>query len=266
MDSESNPEEHPRVIDLDLAEKFGGDELHQTFQCAIICIDFLSVYLLVHSPTNDELDATAVRDIKGLPDMLDKYGMAGALHLIPLEREFILASDSTVSACGMTQHSAHALVFNLVKRLVGSFRQATDDSARVRIVWSLSRDDLLGVRAKLHREWVLADSRRRSSPSNQESDPAEQQGEVPRQVTASKDTTEGVGRRRGGRPREWDALWRVVEEMKSTDPHATDEQIVAAYNQRYSHGISKGKRKKAGKKNLQDLRYDRTKRKRTQDH
>jgi len=69
--------------------------------------------------------------------------------------------------------------------------------------------------------------------------------------------TKQPGHATGGRPRKWDDLWDLHNEMKAADPEVKDQNIVGAYRRRYP------KREKATVKTLRDLRQ---RRQREQNH
>jgi len=76
------------------------------------------------------------------------------------------------------------------------------------------------------------------------------------------DTANTVQQKRnsGGRKKEWEKLWELMQEMKKADPTVSDAKIAAAYNKRYP------RRRKATARTVRDVRYENTKRKRKQKH
>ena len=278
MEAEGSEPNGPRICQVNLAQKFGGDELYQVHCCTLYCLDLLAIYLLVHPKSLGQPDEGCLQDVVRLPDMLDEYGLAGRLYLIPVELEFVLAGSGTTVACGMEEHSAHSLALKLVKNQVSSLRQARDDSVRTKIIWSLDRQELLGLRAKLVREWYVAAYARQHRGGHrltldvlvQFSDDLLGQSQ-PRKPADTPTTAEAKAaspgvRRKGGRPRSREDLWELIQRMKIENPAVTDEDIAADYNRRYGRSIKENRRSKADVTAVKNVRYDRTKRSRKQDH
>lgn len=71
-------------------------------------------------------------------------------------------------------------------------------------------------------------------------------------------------KQKGGRPRKRDELWNLVCEMQN-NPGVTAKEIARQYNQRFARAIKDGKRERATPEIVVQLRYDRTKRRRSQD-
>ncbi len=71
-----------------------------------------------------------------------------------------------------------------------------------------------------------------------------------------------VPKNTGGRPREWEDLWAVIQEKDRQVPKLTGKAIAAAYNRKYGSqlGDGAGKRKRASAKIVTRVRYERTKR------
>jgi len=70
---------------------------------------------------------------------------------------------------------------------------------------------------------------------------------------------------RGGRQPKLDDLWEVVKEQDAMTPKPKDAKIAGVYNRKYGSqiGDGPGKRKKATARDVANVRYERTKRKRT---
>jgi hypothetical protein len=69
---------------------------------------------------------------------------------------------------------------------------------------------------------------------------------------------------RGGRPREWDKLWAVIQEQDKAKTKPTDKRIASIYNQEQSNPIAAGKLKRATAAIVVSVRYERTHRGRKQ--
>ena len=70
----------------------------------------------------------------------------------------------------------------------------------------------------------------------------------------------------GGRPRKWDALWKMIQAADQETPKPKDQAIANRYNQKFGASIGQGKRKRATAAIVRDVRNRYRKLKRKQKH
>ena len=91
-------------------------------------------------------------------------------------------------------------------------------------------------------------------------EPTDQVQEPPDQAVAGDGVDESRTKATGGRPREWDDLWSMIQEEDKKVPKPKDQAIAGQYNKRYS------RRAKATAKIVRDVRHRYRKLKRKQKH